>query len=82
MKAVHVELPNEGSVVVVFEKVRYQLLGEFVLVKNNEGVALFGPPDQVRVLVVVQEARRQSARGLSEGSCQDASALAGEYMRR
>jgi hypothetical protein len=40
----------------MFEELGYHCLGKLVLVKNNEGVALFRPSNQVCVSRLLQEA--------------------------
>ena len=49
MEAVHVELSNEGGVIVVFEQLGNQCSGEFVLVEDDERVSFVGPSDKIGV---------------------------------
>ena len=57
METVHIQLPNEGSIVVVLEQLRYQGLGKLIFIKNNEGVTAIRPAYEVRVPRFVEEAR-------------------------
>ncbi len=56
MKAVHVELTDEGGIVVVFEQLRDKGFGEFIFVKDDERVAIIRPTDQVGVSAVFKKA--------------------------
>jgi len=47
MEAIHVELANEGSIVIMLEKLWNELVGKTVFVEDDERVAIIGPADKV-----------------------------------
>lgn len=55
MKPIHVELAHEGCIVVVLEELGNQGLGEFILIQNNERIALLGPSDKVLVFPLLKK---------------------------
>ena len=55
VEAVHVELSNEGCVVIMLEELGDQLPCEFVLVNDDERITLVRPPNEIRVSVFVEE---------------------------
>ena len=56
MKAIHVELAHEGSIVLVLEEFRDEPVCELFFIYNQEGVPAFGPANKVSVAVVVKVA--------------------------
>jgi hypothetical protein len=56
VEAVHIQLADKGSIVVVFEQFGDEGSGKFVFIKDNEGVAVVGPSDEIRGFAAFQEA--------------------------
>lgn len=56
MKSIHVKLPYEGRVVVVFEELGDQRLGEFVFINDYERVTALGPAYQIGIAGLVEKA--------------------------
>lgn len=58
MEPIHIELSNEGGIVVVLEQLGDQGLREFILIQYDEAIALLRPSDQVLVLSFFEEAAK------------------------
>lgn len=60
METIHVQLADEGRIVVVLEEFRDESLRKFVFVQNNEGVAVCGPTNEFCILAIFEEATKVS----------------------
>lgn len=58
MKAIHVELSDEGGIVLVLKEFRYQGPREFILVYNDERVTLVRPANEFGISILVEETMR------------------------
>lgn len=67
MKAVHIQLPDERGVVVVLEELGDESPCKFVFVQDNKRTAVVGPPNEVCIFVVVQEAFQLRLGGAGAG---------------
>ena len=53
MEAIHIQLSDKRSIVVMFEELWNQGFRKLVLVKDDEGVAVVGPANEFSILTLV-----------------------------
>ena len=62
METVHIQLPDERGVIIVFEKFRDKRPCKLIFVQDDEGIAIFGPADQFGIFGLVKETKKQLER--------------------
>lgn len=56
METVHVQLANEGRIVVVLEQLGDERFREFILVEDDERITIVGPADEISIPAIFEKA--------------------------